>query len=276
MIDLAQATNIVDHALEHGRSLGLPRSRLPSWMPRAAWFPSSVRMDRVCCVLICAGQSLWCLRMGIGSPRDCGASGGSARLCVRGERAGRRPAHSVSRRSADSIEQQGRHWRRGYHRRKFGPRRGLRGTGIAAVGFIADTARSPPQNDPSGTRLLFALSLATPFVSTHNSTRATARFTTSTRARGGIRRRLSPTTVWRAATPIRRLPTRGPVRCQPLQSGRARARGENGSYFQSVPMHESSVMPEGTSFTLIGPRRLGNGADLSPANQHRAREDLAT
>jgi Zn-dependent M28 family amino/carboxypeptidase len=28
--------------------------------------------------------------------------------------------------------------------------------------------------------------------------------------------------------------------------------GENGSYFQSVPMHEISVTPEGTSFTLIG------------------------
>jgi Peptidase family M28 len=28
--------------------------------------------------------------------------------------------------------------------------------------------------------------------------------------------------------------------------------GESGSYFQSVPMHESSVTPEGTSFTLIG------------------------
>jgi hypothetical protein len=28
--------------------------------------------------------------------------------------------------------------------------------------------------------------------------------------------------------------------------------GENGSYFQSVPMHESSVTPEGTSFTLVG------------------------
>src|SRR5882672_3716772 len=30
------------------------------------------------------------------------------------------------------------------------------------------------------------------------------------------------------------------------------AGAENGSYFQSVPMHESSVTPEGTSFTLIG------------------------
>jgi Peptidase family M28 len=28
--------------------------------------------------------------------------------------------------------------------------------------------------------------------------------------------------------------------------------GENGGYFQSVPMHEISVMPEGTSFTLVG------------------------
>jgi hypothetical protein len=29
--------------------------------------------------------------------------------------------------------------------------------------------------------------------------------------------------------------------------------GENGGYFQSVPMHESSVRPEGTSFALISP-----------------------
>src|SRR5258708_37532618 len=28
--------------------------------------------------------------------------------------------------------------------------------------------------------------------------------------------------------------------------------GENGSYFQTVPMHEIAVVPEGTSFTLIG------------------------
>jgi hypothetical protein len=29
--------------------------------------------------------------------------------------------------------------------------------------------------------------------------------------------------------------------------------GENGGYFQTVPMHEIAVVPEGTSFTLIGP-----------------------
>jgi hypothetical protein len=29
--------------------------------------------------------------------------------------------------------------------------------------------------------------------------------------------------------------------------------GENGSYFQAVPMHEVAVMPEGTSFTLVHP-----------------------
>ena len=28
--------------------------------------------------------------------------------------------------------------------------------------------------------------------------------------------------------------------------------GENGSYFQAVPMHEIAVVPEGTRFTLIG------------------------
>src|SRR5258708_20042963 len=28
--------------------------------------------------------------------------------------------------------------------------------------------------------------------------------------------------------------------------------GENGSYFQAVPMHEIAVVPEGTSFTHIG------------------------
>jgi hypothetical protein len=37
--------------------------------------------------------------------------------------------------------------------------------------------------------------------------------------------------------------------------------GENGSYFQSVPMHEISVTPEGTSFTLIG----GDGAGTALA-----------
>jgi Peptidase family M28 len=39
------------------------------------------------------------------------------------------------------------------------------------------------------------------------------------------------------------------------------ATGEGGSYFQSVPMHESSVTPEGTSFTLIG--RDGSETALS-------------
>jgi Peptidase family M28/PA domain len=29
--------------------------------------------------------------------------------------------------------------------------------------------------------------------------------------------------------------------------------GENGSYFQTVPMHETAIVPEGTSFALIGP-----------------------
>src|ERR1700728_2696773 len=29
--------------------------------------------------------------------------------------------------------------------------------------------------------------------------------------------------------------------------------GENGSYFQTVPMHETAIVPEGTSFALLGP-----------------------
>jgi hypothetical protein len=35
--------------------------------------------------------------------------------------------------------------------------------------------------------------------------------------------------------------------------------GENGGYFQSVPMHEIAVVPEGTSFTLLG----ANGAETA-------------
>jgi hypothetical protein len=35
--------------------------------------------------------------------------------------------------------------------------------------------------------------------------------------------------------------------------------GENGGYFQSVPMHEIAVVPEGTSFTLVG----ANGAETA-------------
>src|SRR5271168_3233849 len=35
--------------------------------------------------------------------------------------------------------------------------------------------------------------------------------------------------------------------------------GENGSYFQTVPMHEIAVAPEGTSFTLVG----ANGAETT-------------
>ena len=35
--------------------------------------------------------------------------------------------------------------------------------------------------------------------------------------------------------------------------------GENGSYFQTVPMHEIAVVPDGTSFTLVG----ANGADTA-------------
>ncbi len=35
--------------------------------------------------------------------------------------------------------------------------------------------------------------------------------------------------------------------------------GENGGYFQSVPMHETDVVPEGTSFTLIG----AHGAEIA-------------
>ena len=144
MIDLRQASIIVDKALSHGRSLGADltvavldtHGCLVLLQTRGLFEPAAPR-DR-------AGENLGRVGHGNGQPRHCATGSGGSCLRIRGQCAGRRPYHSGSRRRAEASNE-GRVPRRsgGHHGRYFGTDEACAVAGIEAAGFVADTGAEP-------------------------------------------------------------------------------------------------------------------------------------
>ncbi|HZE44677.1 MAG TPA: M28 family peptidase [Steroidobacteraceae bacterium] len=101
--------------------------------------------------------------------------------------------------------------------------------------------------------LLFALSLATPFVSNaQQHPRDGEIHDVDTRAWWHTTEALSNDSMEGRDTGSAAYQRAAQYVANRFKAAGLEPAGENGSYFQSVPMHESSVMPEGTSFALIG------------------------